>query len=138
MCLPLSSNASRPALMPAEHTPDFHQNGSGQDTEVHARSATLDILQIRAKPLINAGVTAPAPNLRQTCQPWPHCEPPAVVGKLAAEDPGVRGHLRTRAYQRHIAFEHIPQLRQFIQVETAQVASETRARRKFVVAPVVR
>src|SRR6266481_8912278 len=138
MCFLPNSNPSRPRLARTEPAPRFHRDRSRKNAEVSARTPPSDVFQIRMKPLLDAGVAAPSTNLRQTRQPRPHLQPPRVVGKPATENLGVSGHLRARTDQRHFALEHVPQLRQLIEVETAQSASKPCPRRKFLIAPVVR
>src|SRR5690242_3673398 len=86
---------------------------------------------------MNAGVAPPAADLRQPAKTRPHRQPLRVFRQPVTEPLRMQGHLWARTRQGHLALQHVPQLRQLVDIKAPQPAPKPRAWRKVFVAPIV-
>jgi hypothetical protein len=93
-----------------------------QDGEVHKKVAMADVIQIVLNVLVDEKVpiTTELPESGEA-RDYPKSLPVASVVSLHNE-----WHLRAGADQRHVTFQNIDELRQFIQAVSAQPSADLR------------
>src|SRR5436305_11460658 len=92
------------------------------DLEIERDRPVLDVIEVVLDALLERRVAAPAVDLRPSSDAGldlvaQHVLRDAVLELLDEERP-----LRTRADDRHVAAEDVPELRQLVEVESAQPA----------------
>src|SRR5262249_10514503 len=98
--------------------------GEDHDAEIQGETPVLDVPDIVEDALLEAGVAAPAVDLRPARDARQ-----AIVADVVVRDPLLKfiyefGAFRTRADEAHLAFEHVPELREFIDVELAHEGAD--------------
>ena len=102
---------------PSRISDPFHREyrGMEQDCQIHEEVAMADVIQVVLNVFVDKKVPIAA-ELPESCQAWdnPESLPVASVVSLHNE-----GHLGPGADQRHVTFQNIDELRQFIQAVAA-------------------
>src|ERR1700709_841761 len=117
--------APRAALLPRRRRPAPHHlaDGREEDAAVEADGAVGDVLHVMRE-LVRPGLLAGDPRLREPRPPGPTPQPLPVLRDLAAEPGEEGGADRARPDDRHVAAEHVPQLRHLVQVHGTEDAAD--------------
>src|SRR5262249_34175761 len=92
--------------------------GAQQDRRVERERPVADVVEVVLEVLVHRQVLAPE-DLPESGDPWLHREAPPLPLVVAGDD---ERHLRSRADERHLAAQHVPQLRQLVEAGRAQPA----------------
>src|SRR5260370_15863066 len=92
------------------------RNSQQQNFPIEAKRPGIDILHVHFHPLFEIHIVA-AGQRPEAGEPGPHAQPSSLPTLILFHL--VRDR-RTRAHQRHVAFEHVPQLRPLINGEFPQ------------------
>src|SRR3954447_10332312 len=109
--------------------------GQPHDFQVERDRPVLDVVQVVLDPLLERRVAAPAVDLRPAGDPRLHLVPQHVLRDPVLE---LLEEIRTLGPwpdDRHVAAEHVPELRQLVDVETPQPLAHGRAPRVVVACP---
>jgi len=88
-----------------------------------------DVVGIVPQSFLEAGHAAPPMNLRIACDARAHHEARIVSRMFFSELASELWTLRSRTDETHLAAQHIPELKQFVQAESAQHRSNSSAPR---------
>src|SRR5262249_31595446 len=96
------------------------RNGSQQDLPVERERPVVDVLHVHLHPGIEVELVA-AGYGPESGQTRAHTQPPPLPSLVVFDLAGDRG---PRAHQRHIAAQHVPQLRPFVDRELPQPSAK--------------
>src|SRR5882672_10260863 len=105
------------------------QEREPHDLQVEPHRPVLDVVQVVLDPLFNRRVPAPAVDLRPARDAGLHLVAQHVLRDLVLELGDEVRPLRTRTDNRHLAAQHVPELRQLVEVRLAQQLADRRAPR---------
>src|SRR6187402_3869924 len=96
------------------------EDGKPHDLQVECHRPVLDVVEVVLNSLLERRVTAPAVYLRPARDARLHLVPKHVLRDAVLELFDEERTLRARTDNGHVAAEHIPQLRELVEVELAQ------------------
>src|SRR5687767_3560135 len=102
------------------------EDGQPHDFQIQGYGPVLDVIEVVLDALLERGVAAPAVDLRPAGDAGLHLVAQHVLRNAVLELLDEERPLRARTDDRHIALQHVPELRQLIEVELAQPAPERR------------
>src|SRR5262245_49529985 len=111
------------------------QEREPHDFQIEADRPVLDVVQVVFDALLEGGVAAPAVHLRPAGDAGLHLVPQHVLRDPVLELLDEERTLRTGADDRHVAAEHVPELRQLVDVVAPQPAADRRGARVVVSRP---
>src|SRR5882724_6266223 len=119
--------AAQPGFTPAasellSDSLEHCRNRSQQDFQVHGRTPVLDVLQVQSNILFKGRIAA-CFYLPQAGNSGGYVEPAQVLQTVLIN---FVFDGRSRPHQAHIAFQHIPKLRQFVEAVLTQDATNAR------------
>ena len=98
-------------------SPDDRGDGLTENLKIQRQRPMIDVFQVQLHPFFERQGTPPI-DLPKTGQAWPDAESPAVP--ICAEFLEIANGKRAGSDQTHITFEHVDELRQFVEAELAQ------------------
>src|SRR6186713_3058153 len=105
------------------------------DLEIERDRPVLDVVEVVLDALLERGVAAPAVDLRPAGDAGLDLVAQHVLRDAVLELLDEEGALGPRPDDRHVALEHVPELRQLVEVEAAQPAAHRRRPRVVVAHP---
>src|SRR5688572_32818548 len=112
-----------------EHAAD---QSEPHDLEVECHRPVFDVVQVVFDPLLERCISAPAIHLRPAGNAGLHLVAQHVLRDLVLELLDEERALRARADDRHLALEHVPELRQLVEIQPPQPAADHRGARVVV------
>src|ERR1051325_8024564 len=102
------------------------------DLDVERHRPVLDVVEVVFDALLERRLAAPAVHLRPAGDTGLHLVAQHVLRDAVLELFDEEGALGARADDRHVALQHVPELRQLVQIEAPQPASDGRRARVVV------
>ena len=106
--------------------PRQHAQRAREDARVERERAVLDVVDVELDPL-RPRQRGAAVDLRPAGQAGPDRQPPALALAVLGD---LRGHGRARADQRHLAAQHVPEVRQLVERGAPQQRADARDARR--------
>ena len=100
------------------------QDGEPHDLEIERQRPVLDVVQVELDALFERRVAAPAVHLRPAGDAGLDLVPQHVLRDAVLELFDEERPLGPRADDGHVAAQHVPELRQLVEVEPAQPAAD--------------
>src|SRR5688572_24841263 len=129
---PAAPVTTRQGMCALEQTTD---DGETHESQIKRDRLVFDVVQVVLDSLLERGVTAPAVHLRPPGDAGLHLVAQHVLRDAVPELLHEEGTFRARADDRHFSLEHVPELRQLVEVEAPQPASDRRGARVVFACP---
>src|SRR5258708_8932563 len=105
------------------------QQREPHDLEIETDRPVLDVVEVVLDAFFDRRIAAPAMHLRPAGDARLHFVPEHVLWNLVLELRNEQRALGPRSDDRHVALEHVPELRQLVDVRSAEQLAERRAPR---------